>query len=248
MLTSRQSTLNVTKTVSPITQAKQVEAASRKEVQLILENLFEREEATVKLVIDCLFDMGVVYLVNQKIPTPIVNPLVKRVANISKSGIRIIAFRFVMKKFVLSGFLTNFLVNKVKGIIGINTTVAQQKNKQVSPQSEATTSLPSEKEATPIASKTPVNSQKEQPSVRQIASHSSQKTDSESASYPQLTPESQQVLNHHIQGIAKVIYQESNSQQVTLAQVEEIIRQQTVKSMRHTASLVTSSKTPQKVS
>jgi hypothetical protein len=259
MLTSRQSTLNVTKKVSPITQAKQIEDTRRKEVQLILENLFEREEATVKLVIDCLFDLGAVYLINRKIPTPIINPLVKRVAKISKSGIRIIAFRYVMKKFVLSGFLTNFLVNKVKGLVGANQLI--QTNKKLPSQSKPNpnpshpeTALSQKKEPTQPNSQPfeialpsgnePINfSEKDRSSTPQISQDQepviSQRSELRCASYPPLTPEDQQALDYHIQGIAKIIYQETNSHpHITLAQVEEMIRQQTIQSMIHTRSLV----------
>ncbi|MGK7931754.1 MAG: hypothetical protein AB4041_10015 [Microcystaceae cyanobacterium] len=207
MLTSRPSTLDVTKTVPPLTQAKQIEDARRKEVQLILENLFEREEDTVKLVIDCLFDMGAVYVINRKIPTPIVNPLVKGVARVSRSGIRIIAFRYVMKKFVLSGFLTNFLFNKVKGLIGANPPAKKKKKKNAKPLKNKPALSKKEDSLTPPSQTLAI------------------------APYPQLTPENQEAFNHHIKGLAKVIHQESNSQQLTLTQVEDIIRQQTLQSM-----------------
>jgi hypothetical protein len=220
MLTTRQSTINVTKVVPPITEAKQIEDTSRKEVQLLLENLFQREEATVKLIIDCLFDMSAVYLINQKVPTSLAKRLAKGMAKISRSGIRIIAFRYVFKKFVASGFLTNFLFNKVKNVAKINPPPQPQKqlNSQQSP------SIP------------PVKYE-EKPSIPPIppentVSAITPKSDHQwLATYQQFTPESQEELNHYIEKIAKVIHRETASKQtITLTEIEEIIRQQTAQS------------------
>ncbi len=118
MLTTRpKDVVNVTKIIPPISEAKCLEEARRKEIQLLLENLFEREEATIKMLIDCLLDIGYARLINKKVPTPVVKTMVRKVAYLSKSGVRIVAHRYVKRKFILSGFLTNFLINKIKNLI-----------------------------------------------------------------------------------------------------------------------------------
>ena len=40
-----------------------------RDVMLLLESLFEREETTVKMIIDCLYDVGSVNLINKKFQT-----------------------------------------------------------------------------------------------------------------------------------------------------------------------------------
>ena len=54
------------------------------DVCLILENLFEREEATVKLVLDRLYDVGSINLINQKVGFRPMNKLLRIIATMSK--------------------------------------------------------------------------------------------------------------------------------------------------------------------
>ncbi len=117
MLTTRQDILNVTQIIPALSEAKQLEESRKQEVQLLIENLFEREEATIKMILDCLYDIGATNLINQKISLPIANRMAKKVAKLSKGGIRIIIFNYVRKKWVLSGFITNFLLRKLKATL-----------------------------------------------------------------------------------------------------------------------------------
>lgn len=71
---------------------KQIEAERMHDVLLLLQNLSNDQEATIKLVIDCLYDAGAVNLINQKIGYRPLNKMTKSVARISKPVFRTIAW------------------------------------------------------------------------------------------------------------------------------------------------------------
>lgn len=74
-----------------------MEEQRMRDVLLILENLAEREEATVKMILDCLYDIGSVNLINQKIPVRPLNRLMKAIAQLSKPMFRFFAVRWFKK-------------------------------------------------------------------------------------------------------------------------------------------------------
>ncbi|MEH2069043.1 MAG: hypothetical protein V7K47_12920 [Nostoc sp.] len=76
---------------------KHVEAERMHDVLLLLQNLINSEEATVKLILDCLYDVGSVNLINQKLPVRPVNRLMKLIARMSKPVFRILAFNWFKK-------------------------------------------------------------------------------------------------------------------------------------------------------
>ena len=82
-----------------------------RDVMLLLENLAVQEEATIKLIIDCLYDVGSINLINKKIPQSYANKLVKWIAFMSKPIFRIVAWRWVKKN--LSIKVTNWLARKI---------------------------------------------------------------------------------------------------------------------------------------
>jgi hypothetical protein len=82
-----------------------------RDVMLLLENLAAQEEATIKLIIDCLYDVGSINIINKKIPHPSANKIVKWIAVTSKPIFRIIAWRWVRKNLSLK--VTNWLARKV---------------------------------------------------------------------------------------------------------------------------------------
>lgn len=73
---------------------KRIEEERIHDVLLILENLFQREEATVKLVLDCLYDVGSVNLINQKIRHRPVKRVAKLIARMTKPAFRFFALRW----------------------------------------------------------------------------------------------------------------------------------------------------------
>ena len=67
------------------------------DVLLLLQHLVEREEVTVKMILDCLYDIGSVNLINQKFRARSPNRLMKMVARMTKPVFTIIALRWFKK-------------------------------------------------------------------------------------------------------------------------------------------------------
>jgi hypothetical protein len=67
------------------------------EVLLLLVHLVNYEETTIKLIIDCLYDVGSVNLVNQKLKRSFLKRPAKGVAKLSKPAVKLIALRWFKK-------------------------------------------------------------------------------------------------------------------------------------------------------
>ncbi|MEH2253378.1 hypothetical protein [Nostoc sp.] len=97
----RQNTLNstVSPSVSPPENLaeKYMEAERMHDVLLLLQNLINSEEATVKLILDCLYDVGSVNLINQKLRLKPLNRLMKLIARMSKPVFRTLALNWFKK-------------------------------------------------------------------------------------------------------------------------------------------------------
>lgn len=97
----RQNTLNtnVNSSVSPPENLaeKYIEAERIHDVLLLLQNLINSEEATVKLIMDCLYDVGSVNLINQKLRSKPLNRVMKLIARMSKPVFRTLAFNWFKK-------------------------------------------------------------------------------------------------------------------------------------------------------
>ncbi|AFY47953.1 hypothetical protein Nos7524_2102 [Nostoc sp. PCC 7524] len=81
------------------------------DVLLLLENLTYREETTVKLIIDCLYDIGATNLINQKLHSYSINGIVKKIARFSKPVCRMMAWRWFKKN--CPQLITNWLHEQV---------------------------------------------------------------------------------------------------------------------------------------
>jgi len=69
-----------------------LEADRMKNILLLLENLFEREDATVKLVLGYLYDVGSVRLIDKNIHIRCLNRSLKSVARLSKPVFKVAGF------------------------------------------------------------------------------------------------------------------------------------------------------------
>lgn len=107
MLTYSKDSLNITK----ISAEEKKKQERMRDVVLLLEQLVEREEITLKLVIDCIYDVGTINLVNKKFRKRPLNRLMKWITQLSKPVIRIVALRWVKKN--LPGLVANWLESKV---------------------------------------------------------------------------------------------------------------------------------------
>ena len=76
---------------------REIEETRIHDVQLILENLFYREEATLKIVVDCLYDVGSIHLINQKMKHRSMNRFMKMVARFTKPIVQMMAVRWCKK-------------------------------------------------------------------------------------------------------------------------------------------------------
>lgn len=114
MLTSRQDEQNpieVTKYLPKLSEYKQLEADQKKNILLLIENLIEREEATFKMIIDCLYDVASVNLINKKFPIRPFNHIMRLIAKLSRPGFRFVAFYWIHKN--TPKLITDWLLKKV---------------------------------------------------------------------------------------------------------------------------------------
>ncbi|NES87672.1 MAG: hypothetical protein F6K10_43670 [Moorea sp. SIO2B7] len=81
------------------------------DVLLLLEDLARREETTVKLILDCLYDVGSKNLINKKFRVRPLNKMMKSIATTSKPVFRFLAFRWFKKN--CPEIIANWLHSKV---------------------------------------------------------------------------------------------------------------------------------------
>ena len=82
-----------------------------RDVNILLENIFANEEATIKLIIDCLYDVGSVNIVNRNVKWRWANRLTKMIASTSKPVFRVIAWRWFRSK--CPQLITTWLASQV---------------------------------------------------------------------------------------------------------------------------------------
>ncbi|MBE8970094.1 hypothetical protein IQ277_28930 [Nostocales cyanobacterium LEGE 12452] len=111
----RKNTLNptVNPSVSPPENLaeKYMEAERMHDVLILLQNLVNSEEATVKLILDCLYDVGSVNLINQKLRLKPLNRVMKLIARMSKPVFKTLAFNWFKKN--CPQLITNWLHTQV---------------------------------------------------------------------------------------------------------------------------------------
>ncbi len=80
-----------------LAQDAQMEAERMQDVVLLLERLAAHDETTVRLIMDCLYDVGSVHFVNQKTQNPLLNGLMRRTTKLSKPVFRLFAVKWFQK-------------------------------------------------------------------------------------------------------------------------------------------------------
>ncbi|AFZ23550.1 hypothetical protein Cylst_1255 [Cylindrospermum stagnale PCC 7417] len=96
-----------------------IEAERMRDVQLLLQNLINNEEATVKLILDCLYDVGSVNLINQKLRLGVLNRMMKLITQMSKPIFRVFAWYWFKKN--CPQLITDWLLSKVTFENPVNT-------------------------------------------------------------------------------------------------------------------------------
>jgi hypothetical protein len=89
-----------------------LEAERIQEILILLTGLMAREEATIKLIIDRLYDIGYFNLINKKIRLRPLNAIAKFVARRSKPVAKIFAWRWFIKN--CPQLIAQWLYRKVK--------------------------------------------------------------------------------------------------------------------------------------
>lgn len=90
---------------------KLIETERMHDVLLLLQNLINSEEATVKLILDCLYDVGSVNLINQKLRMKPLNRVMKLIARMSKPVFKTLALNWFKKN--CPQLITNWLHTQV---------------------------------------------------------------------------------------------------------------------------------------
>lgn len=90
---------------------KNISEEAMKEVLLLLENLIQREEDTIKLIVDYLYTVGSINLISQKYRSPIVQEILINISRTSKPAFSFFAWRWLKKN--LPKKIYNFLSLKV---------------------------------------------------------------------------------------------------------------------------------------
>lgn len=105
---------------------KRTEAERMQDVRLLLDHLAASQETTVKLILDCLYDVGSTNLINQKIASKPLKRLSKMVASRSKPAFRAIAYIWFKKN--CPQLITDWLHGKVS--FGVEPTTLESLNAQ----------------------------------------------------------------------------------------------------------------------
>lgn len=80
--------------LTTVSTKKQKEEEKMHDVLLLLENLTYREEASIKLIIDCLYDIGSINLIDQRFRSRTLKGSLRLIARLSKPAFKIIAWRW----------------------------------------------------------------------------------------------------------------------------------------------------------
>ncbi len=98
--------------ISSTAEKSRLEAQRMQDVLTLLDSLTGREEATIKLIIDCLYDVGYVNAIDRKVRVKPLNSIAKLVARKSKPIVRIVAWRWFKKNCPM--LIVRWLYGKVK--------------------------------------------------------------------------------------------------------------------------------------
>jgi len=92
-------------------QEKQKEEQLINEVRLLLKTLISQEQITIKEIIDCLYDVGSINLVNQKFKFGTLNKTLKFITKMSKPAFKMLAWEWFKKN--CPDLITKWLQGKV---------------------------------------------------------------------------------------------------------------------------------------
>jgi hypothetical protein len=82
------------------------------DVQLLLETMFERENSTLKLVLDRLYEIGAINLVNQRVPNPCLNQIARWITRCSRPVGKLLIMRWFKRN--CPQLISRWLYSQVK--------------------------------------------------------------------------------------------------------------------------------------
>lgn len=82
---------------SSLLKEEYMEDERMRDVLLLLDSLVQREEATVNMILECLYDIGSKNLINKKVRYRPFNKLMKAIAKMSKPTFKYFALRWFKK-------------------------------------------------------------------------------------------------------------------------------------------------------
>ena len=97
--------------VKPVSAEDLKKQERMRDVTLLLQQLVEREETSLKLIIDCLIDVGAINYANHKLHNPSLNKIMKVLVGYIKPVARMVALFWLKKN--LPDLLTAWLESKV---------------------------------------------------------------------------------------------------------------------------------------
>jgi hypothetical protein len=113
MLTSPQKKVDIPKRIPPLSDEERMAKERMRDVLVLLEQLIEREEITLKLIIDRLYDVGSVNYINKKFSSkPHKRRLMKSFAKVVKPIAKNYGLWWVKKN--CPRLVTNWLQSKVR--------------------------------------------------------------------------------------------------------------------------------------
>jgi hypothetical protein len=116
MVSSSNSKAITVRPLTPLPPSVMAEQRFKKErlhdIELLLQDMFVREETTIKLIFDSLYDIGAINIINKKIVFPPLNRLLKAVVGVPKPIAKMLLFRWFVAK--CPALLANWLNNKVR--------------------------------------------------------------------------------------------------------------------------------------
>ena len=111
MLTYQDETFEESFQVKKISAEELKKQERMRDVTLLLQQIVEREEVALKLIIDCMIDVGSINYANKKLENPSLNKIMKVLVGYIKPVARTIALRWLKKN--LPDLLTAWLESKV---------------------------------------------------------------------------------------------------------------------------------------
>ena len=103
--------VKISKNLTQHSPEKDREEKLMNDVFVLIKTLVYNEEMTIKLLIDCLYDIGITNLINQKFQLGTLNKTLKFATKISKPMIKILAWKWVKNN--CPQLITEWLKNKV---------------------------------------------------------------------------------------------------------------------------------------